>query len=144
MALYHSQTRHCVVNEDNEYCNTGSAWDSFAAKLAKPWYLIIKAVGMLRTEMSLYPPYHVFCLYICCMYRKCYTLHRCKLSGLILNSASKSLIRQILMASLILILSYLKTIDHLNMKLLIFIGILQVLRFDFQKFRILEILNFHP
>ena len=26
----------------------------------------------------------------------------------------------------------------------IFIGILQVLRFDFQKFRILEILNFHP
>ena len=36
------------------------------------------------------------------------------------------------------------TIDHLNLKLLIFIGILQVLRFDFQKFRILEILNFHP
>ena len=32
----------------------------------------------------------------------------------------------------------------LNLKLLIFIGILQVLRFDFQKFRILEILNFHP
>ena len=25
-----------------------------------------------------------------------------------------------------------------------FIGILQVLRFDFQKFSILEILNFHP
>ena len=41
-----------------------------------------------------------------------------------------------------LILLYLKTIDHLNFKLLIFIGILQVLRFDFQKFRILEILNF--
>ena len=43
-----------------------------------------------------------------------------------------------------LISVYLKTIDHLNFKLLIFIGILQVLRFDFQKFRILEILNFHP
>ena len=39
---------------------------------------------------------------------------------------------------------YLKTIAHLNLKLLIFIGILQVLRFNFQKFRILEILNFHP
>ena len=36
-----------------------------------------------------------------------------------------------------------KTIDHLNLKLLIFIGIVQVLRFDFQKFRNLEILNFH-
>ena len=43
-----------------------------------------------------------------------------------------------------LISVYFKTIAHLNMKLLIFIGILQVLRFDFQKFRILEILNFHP
>ena len=39
---------------------------------------------------------------------------------------------------------YLKTIDSLNLKLLIFVGILQVLRFDFQKFRILKILNFHP
>ena len=40
----------------------------------------------------------------------------------------------------------LKTIDCVNLKLLIqvFIGILQVLRYDFQKFRILEILNFHP
>ena len=28
--------------------------------------------------------------------------------------------------------------DHLNLKLLIFIGLLQVLRFDFQKFRILN------
>ena len=35
-----------------------------------------------------------------------------------------------------------KTIDHLNLILFIFIGILQVLRFDFQKFRIFEILNF--
>ena len=43
-----------------------------------------------------------------------------------------------------LLLVYLKTIDHLNLKLLIFIGILQVLRIDFQKFRILAILNFHP
>ena len=33
--------------------------------------------------------------------------------------------------------------DHLNLKLLIFVGILQVLRFDFKKFRILEIFNFH-
>ena len=39
---------------------------------------------------------------------------------------------------------YLNTINHLNMKLFIFIGILQVLKFDFLKFRILEILNFHP
>ena len=28
--------------------------------------------------------------------------------------------------------------------IMIFIGIVQILRFDFQKFRILEILNFHP
>ena len=39
---------------------------------------------------------------------------------------------------------YLKTIEHLNSKLLIFEGTLHVLKFDFQKFRILEILNFHP
>ena len=43
-----------------------------------------------------------------------------------------------------LISVYPKTIDHFNLKLLIFIGIVQVLRFDFQKFRSLEILNFHP
>ena len=30
------------------------------------------------------------------------------------------------------------------MKLLIFLGILQVQKFEFLKFRILEILNFHP
>ena len=41
-----------------------------------------------------------------------------------------------------LISVYLKTIDHVSLKLLIFIGILQDLSFDFQKFRILEILNF--
>ena len=40
---------------------------------------------------------------------------------------------------------YLKTIDCLNLKLLIFIGILQVLRYDFQTLWILEIiLIFHP
>ena len=36
------------------------------------------------------------------------------------------------------------SIDRLNLKLFIFIGILQVLRYGFQKFRALEILNFHP
>ena len=41
-------------------------------------------------------------------------------------------------------LDYLKTINHLNLKLCILIGILQVLKFEFLKFRILEILNFHP
>ena len=34
------------------------------------------------------------------------------------------------------------TIDHLNLKLLIFVDILQVLRFDFKKFKILEIWTF--
>ena len=38
---------------------------------------------------------------------------------------------------------YLKTIDHLYLKLLIFVGILQVVRYDFKNFRLLEILNFH-
>ena len=33
------------------------------------------------------------------------------------------------------------TIHHLNLKLLIFIGILQVLRYEFQKFRILVQVN---
>ena len=36
------------------------------------------------------------------------------------------------------------TIDHLNLKLLIFVDILQVLRFDFKKFKIFGNLNFHP
>ena len=35
-------------------------------------------------------------------------------------------------------------IDHLNLKLLILVAILQVVRFDFKKFRIFEVLNFHP
>ena len=33
---------------------------------------------------------------------------------------------------------------HFNLNLLIFLGMLQVLRFQFQKFRILDILSFHP
>ena len=39
---------------------------------------------------------------------------------------------------------YLNIFNHLNMKLLIFVGILQVSKFESLKFRILEILNFHP
>ena len=38
----------------------------------------------------------------------------------------------------------LNTINYLNMKLFIFIGIRQVIKFEFLKFRILEIVNFHP
>ena len=38
----------------------------------------------------------------------------------------------------------LKTIDHLYCQLLIFVGMIQVLRIEFLKFRIFEILNFHP
>ena len=34
--------------------------------------------------------------------------------------------------------------NHLNLKLLVFVGILPVLKFEFLKFRILETLNFHP
>ena len=55
------------------------------------------------------------------------------------KSAPKSWIRFFYLISV-----YPKTIDHLNLKSLIFIGIVQVLRFDFQELRILEILNFHP
>ena len=38
----------------------------------------------------------------------------------------------------------LNLINHLKLKLFTFVGILQVLKFVFLKFRILEILNFHP
>ena len=38
----------------------------------------------------------------------------------------------------------LKTNDYLNFEIVDFIDIVQVLRFDFQKFGILEILNSHP
>ena len=34
--------------------------------------------------------------------------------------------------------------NHLNLKLFIFVGILLVLKFEFLKFRIWEMLNFHP
>ena len=37
---------------------------------------------------------------------------------------------------------YRETNDHLNLKLLIFVGILQVLRYDFKKFRISKFLTF--
>ena len=37
-----------------------------------------------------------------------------------------------------------KTKDHLILKLLIFCGIPHALRFDFQKFRILQMFNFNP
>ena len=40
--------------------------------------------------------------------------------------------------------NYLNTINHLNSKLFFFVGILQVLKFEFLKFRTLEILKFHP
>ena len=51
---------------------------------------------------------------------------------------------QIIIAS-DLFLDYLKITDLLNFLLLIFyIGILQVIRIDFLKFSILEILKFHP
>ena len=39
---------------------------------------------------------------------------------------------------------YLNAINHFNFKLSIFVAILQVLKSEFQKIRILEILNFHP
>ena len=37
-----------------------------------------------------------------------------------------------------------RTVNHLNMKLIIFVEIIQVLKNEFLKFRILEILNFYP
>ena len=39
-------------------------------------------------------------------------------------------------------LDYLNTFNHLNMKLFIFVGILQVWKYESLKLRILEILNF--
>ena len=65
MVFYHSQTQRHVVNEDKEYCYTGSGWDFFAAKLAKAGDVIIKAVWVPRSEISLCQPFHVLCLYIC-------------------------------------------------------------------------------
>ena len=64
-------------------------------------------------------------------------LHGWKFSGLILNSVDSNSFFDLFSV-------YLKTIDHLNLKLMLFVGILQVLRFDFKKFWIWEKLNFHP
>ena len=62
------------------------------------------------------------------------------------KSASKCWIRQTIIASLISfqIIYTPITCNHLNLKFFIFVGILQVLKFGFLKFRILEILNFPP
>ena len=65
------------------------------------------------------------------------TIHKCmsehlfpqKVSLKVLNLADSNSIFDLFSV-------YLKMIDRLNLKLLIFIGILQVLRYDFQKFRI--------
>ena len=43
-----------------------------------------------------------------------------------------------------LVPNFLPTINHLNLKLLIYVSMLQVLKFEFLKFRIFDILNFHP
>ena len=55
------------------------------------------------------------------------------------KSASKCWIKEIIIASLI---SF--QVNLFNFKLPIFVAILQILKFEFQKFRILEILNTHP
>ena len=39
---------------------------------------------------------------------------------------------------------YINAIYHLNFKSLVFVGILQVLKFEFLMSRILDIVNFHP
>ena len=52
--------------------------------------------------------------------------HGLKFSGLFLNSADSN-------SFLDLFSVYLKAIDHINLKLLIFVGILQVLGFDLKK-----------
>ena len=60
------------------------------------------------------------------------------------KSASKCWIEEIIIASLISFKIYLNTINHFNFKFSIFVAILQVLKFEFQKFRILEIRSFRP
>ena len=42
------------------------------------------------------------------------------------------------------LLFYLRTVDHFNLILYIFVGILKVLNFEFLEFGILKILSFHP
>ena len=61
------------------------------------------------------------------------------------KSASKCWIKEIIIASQISfqIFSFNNTINHFYLKLSIFVAILQVLKFEFQKLRILEIMNFH-
>ena len=59
------------------------------------------------------------------------------------KSASKCRISEIKLVSLITFFDFLNTISHLKMELLFFEGILLKLN-SFKKFRILEILNFHP
>ena len=39
---------------------------------------------------------------------------------------------------------YLNTVNYSNFRLFIFVGMLQVLKFEFLQFSIFEILNFHP
>ena len=56
---------------------------------------------------------------------------------------SKCWIREIIIGFSYLYTVCLKTIDPQNSNYEYLVGILQVLRFEFQKFRILEILNFH-
>ena len=60
------------------------------------------------------------------------------------KSASKSRIREIKNSFSDLFSVCLQAIGHLNLICEYFVGILQVLRLEFRKFRILEILNFHP
>ena len=60
------------------------------------------------------------------------------------NLVSKCWIREIIITSLDEFSDYLNTVNHLNMKLFIFVGILQVSKFEFLKFRILEYFYFHP
>ena len=55
----------------------------------------------------------------------------------------KCRVRQIVIASLIYLHRFSKDNGPLKFRLQIIVGILQVLRFEFLKFKILEILNFH-
>ena len=41
-------------------------------------------------------------------------------------------------------LNYLNTFNHLSLKWFVFVSVLQIIKFEFLKFGILEILNFHP
>ena len=56
-----------------------------------------------------------------------------------MESQPQNTVRQIMMASLIYF-----QFDHLNLKLLMFISILQFLKFELLKFRSFEFMIFHP